>query len=134
MDAPLCKTCGTRHWSTCLSNMDTGGTPAKRAVPPAADARLEGGKRSATLGRKATAPAPKVSAVPDGGSTYRHQRVVGTTVLTQGQQVVDAMPATGSLPPLEPAKRGRPATGFDKKAYDREQARIRRAAKKGQPK
>lgn len=32
------------------------------------------------------------------------------------------------------AKRGRPATGFDKKAYDREQARIRRAAKKGQPK
>lgn len=33
-------------------------------------------------------------------------------------------------PNLEKPKRGRPATGFDKKAHDRQKAADRRAAKK----
>jgi hypothetical protein len=43
--------------------------------------------------------------------------------------------AGNQAPPVDtPTKRGRKPTGFDKKAYDREKAKARRAAKKEPPK
>jgi hypothetical protein len=46
----------------------------------------------------------------------------------------DAAESGYQAPPVDtPKKRGRPATGFDKKAHDRQKAKERRAAKKAKP-
>lgn len=88
MEAPLCKTCKSRHWGTCYTRPDR---PLKKPVSE-----------------------------PDARGPVREPRDSG------GVEV--ATTSHGEK------RRGRPATGFDKKAYDREKAKARRAAKKETPK
>lgn len=56
--------------------------------PPAADVRLEGGKRQDQRSEKATASAPEVSSAPDGGRT--NSRAKSTTGKRSGKRASGA--------------------------------------------
>lgn len=67
-----CKKCGGPHpvWECRQKDAVAEVSPAPNNAP-AADVRLEGGKRPTSPRRKATVAALETSAVPDGGSTKR---------------------------------------------------------------
>lgn len=114
MEAPKCKICGKTHWGLCF-------TGERKNSAPAADARLEGGKRSTSLGRQATAPASKVSAVPDGGSSAPETETI---------TVAKSDPVTGEITRTKAV--GEKRKGDRHRAgYMSEYQRKRRAAAKG---
>jgi hypothetical protein len=138
MEAPLHKLCGTRHWSnqTCpLDIKPTEKTMAKAAPKiikssPKAEARArpkpkvkkEAGPvtrrspkpASKSKGRVAPAPATK----PKKPAKRKEPKSLGLT-----QAIIDAAPKRG---------RGRPKTGFDKLAYQREYMKEYRAKKRAE--
>ncbi len=153
MEAPLHKPCGTKHWSTqkCpLDTKSTGGTITAKAKLVSVDmstGSTEGHARS----EKRTGPRSESDVAPDkdyvpenlGSNPSADQKPVlkpgpvDTNNASTGRLTGERGAATASrdTPKVAPApRRGRPATGFDKKAYDRKKAAERRAKLKAEGK
>lgn len=118
--APKCRFCGERHWSPVCSKLNPDG--------------LAGPASTADAQRANTKPAPKPRRLAPSVVRPADDISFGTIEFAN-QAELDAYNAAGAAHAAEEAKkrRGRPATGFDKKAYDREKARERRAAKRVKP-
>lgn len=107
--APKCKVCGNAHWGTCY-------TPPERTA------------KKSTAARKDVPRPPETR--PSAG-----EKLAGRSVSDKRIETPPLDAAGNQAPPVDtPTKRGRKPTGFDKKAYDREKAKARRAAKKETPK
>lgn len=128
--APKCRTCGVAHWGTC-ANHDARGAVADQFRGHSSEVERE----VSTLGVAGSTPAGRSK------STALRKAVARAEAVQQSagerRDAVAADPdATHATPaPKKPAakkKPGRPATGFDKKAYQRELMRKRRAAKREQ--
>ena len=65
-----------------------------------------------------------IAEVPEGTKLIVH----GDKVIAAGPNLQPSYVTDDGLVPIKPKKPGRPATGFDKKAYDRAKAAERRAA------
>lgn len=114
MDAPACRLCGAKHWARQPHSFQksTGSD-----VPP--KPQVEAPALPPPSGEQA---APRVDPNPARGASKARKATIK-----------ELQAAADAVKPKPKGKRGRPATGFDKKAYDREAARARRAAKKKAP-
>ena len=112
MDAPKCKVCQNRHWGTCYSGEKKLAPVILHSNPPLHTMKPATRKAVQAVARVAL---ERMAADPDAAAKGKRQQ----------EKLAEVREAA--------KKRGRPATGFDKKAYDREKARERRAAKKGKP-
>lgn len=130
----ICPKCKRFHYVPGECPAPRSATPAARApgraVPktgntkPAATVTPQGNRKAAGRGASRPKPSRPVPSIQEVRKvTADLERAFPSANVATGDELEPT-------PKPEKKKRGRPATGFDKKAYDREKARERRAAKK----
>lgn len=154
-----CKTCGVAHGGSCADHNARGSLSArlqsekvitsKRGVVAKLVAANPGLVIEGSVSKPAEARGPKESTAA-GKDRQQQPARRGEAVSDDARPNTDRsganprggdvapdtrQPAAGTqAPPVDtPKKRGRPATGFDKKAYDRQKAAERRAKLKDTP-
>lgn len=125
---PKCKICGALHFSKDPHQFGavSAVTPAQ-LMPTNRSQGPDNSQAKATEGKTDRAQRAKSDRVASRLSVSSGENAVGSGAETT------AVKAATSVSPAAAAKqkRGRPATGFDRKAYQREAARQRRAKQKG---
>lgn len=109
---PMCPICGVTHWFR-EPHVFGGRVPTPDLMSPRPGSARE---------RQMIDVTPKVT--PKAKPSVREKRTV------QPPAPLDVARAALAEAEAKPKRKGRPATGFDKKAYDRQKAAERRAAAK----